>query len=416
MSGFASRAYYMSTTSLVTPDEEAAGKVGKILGVVAAVVVPFAAPAIFGAIAGSGVLGAGLASAAAAGTVGTMTSILGSAAVGGILSAGIAYAGGARGGDVWRAAGIGAIGSGISSGAGALGSGAANAASGAASVAQPAGGALTVTPQTTSALAAYAAPMSASAAEVAAAASGATAASGGVSNTIMGGIRQVFGNVDGDTMRRIGATLVNAAVNNQNMGNLNALVAQQRAELEALAASDKAAYDQRIAAAQQILSDADKMDPMWHARVAMADVAGVEANEFRQTMRDIAVRQGGSYDKGQQKAYSRGQALHTARSKALVYNQAFKQAAVGRNQLRNAGAQLLGPNTAGMRAWELGTDLEAARYREESDNRRDTFGTFAGLAMEAGDHRAATSPDPSEPEQEERGFSSGLLNPFGNRS
>lgn len=416
MLGYASSFYYIDDGHTVPLEEEAAGKVGRALGIVAAIVVPFAAPAVFGAIAGSGALGAGLASAAASGTIGGLTSALGSAVVGGIMNAGVAYASGARGGDVWRAAGVGAIGGGVGSIAGAAGGGA-GAASGGAGAAGGAG-ALNVAPLTTAPLAntgAFSvAPLSTAPITAGAAPLASGAAAGAPSSTITGSIQRMFGNVDGDTMRRIGATLVNAAVNGQNMGQMNALVEQQRAELAALAASDRATYEQRINAAQQILADADRMDPRWHARIAMADVAGIEANEFRQAMRNIAVSRGG-LNAGQQRAYERSKSLHTARSKALAYNKASIEAGAARNQLRGAGAQLLGPNTGGLAAWQADTDLQAAAFQEQADNNRNSWGTFVGGILESGDHRPATSPDPSEDEDNgnSNGFAGGLIDPFG---
>lgn len=394
---------YIDNGYVAYPRPEAAGKVGKWLGVIAAIAIPFAAPAIFGAIAGSGILGAGLASAATAGTLGTLTSVLGSAVVGGLLNAGVAYAGGARGGDVWRAAGVGALGAGLNAGISGVG-GASNVTGGAGTnsltgsagiadtLGQPA--ILNGTIPGASATATLTAPTS----------------SGG----IMSSIRSIFGNISQDMARRVGAALVNAAVNGQSMGRLDGLVAQQRAELEALRQSDLAAYNQRISTAQQILTDADRMDPAWHARIAMADVAGMEANQFRQAMRNIAVRNGGSLDAGQQNAYERGAALHTARSKALAYNQRFGQAQQAQTQTRAQAAQLFTPNTAGMDAWRLGNELVAGqeRARREADH-----STWSGLttAIFEQDYSPATSPDPSAEDEDNTfgGFVNGLRSPFG---
>ena len=398
---------YIDTGYTVPLGEEAAGKVGKILGIVAAVVMPFAAPAIFGAVAASGVLGSGLAAAATAGTIGTMTSVLGSAVVGGIMNAGIAYASGARGGDVWRAAGIGALSGGL--GGMSHAAGAAKAVAGASSGGTPAVGAIEGVKAAASTVGAAPAATVASGLVQAPASVGATTASG----TIMNGVRQIFGNVSGQTMQRISAALINAAVNGQSMGQLDGLVAQQRAELEALRQSDAAAYQQRINVAQQILADADRMDPSWMARIRMADVAGMEANQFQQAMRNIAVRQGGSLDAGQRKAYERGSALHTARSKALAYGQAYNEAQLGQNQLRAQGAQFLGPNDAGFRTWQADTELRAAQERAHREASNSTWGGIAAGLFER-DYPAATSPDPSANQNENtNSFLGGLRNPFG---
>jgi len=239
------------------------------------------------------------------------------------------------------------------------------------------------------------------------------AAAGGVSGSIMNGIRSMFGNVDMQSLRRIGASIVNAAVNGNSMGRLDGLVEQQRAELEALRQSDLAAYNQRIAAAQSILTDADRMDPTWYARIRMADVAGMEANEFRQAMRNIAVRQGGSLDEGQRKSYQRGHALHAARSKALAWGRGFVEAEGAQNQLRAQGAALLGPNEAGFRTWQADTELLAARERARREASHSTWGgVIAGLSEQ--DYNPATRPDPSADEEEDDGgFGGGIRNPFG---
>lgn len=416
MSGFASSIEYIDGGYTVSFEEEAAGKVGRYLGVIAAVIVPFAAPWAFGAIAASGALGGGLASAAAAGTIGTMTNVLGSAAVGALMNAGAAYAGGARGGAVWQAAGMGAISGG--GGAFARGLGAGTGAAGAANTTGAAAAVPGTTAATTGGIISEAGATGAGAGLNAIGGVGpvslAPPAAGGVSSSIMNGIRGIFGQVSGQTMNRIGAAIINAAVNGQSMGRLDGLVAQQRAELQALAARDRVAYQQRISTAQTILADADRMDPAWVARTRMADVAGMEANEFQQAMRNIATRQGGSLDAGQRKAYERGQSLHTARSKALAYNQGFTQAQGVQNQIRAQGAQLLGPDTAGFQNWQAGTELAAAQERAHREADNSTWGGF-GAALFERDHPAATSPDPSNTgdNEDNSGFFAGLRNPFG---
>jgi hypothetical protein len=390
--------------------EEAAGKVGSILGIVAAVFIPFAAPALFSAIAGSGVLGAGLASAVAAGTVGTMTSVIGSAVVGGILNAGAAYLGGARGGEVWQAAGMGALSAGGRAFATAGGlARAGSAASGVSQTGSVVGGATNAAGATVPGMlsgSAHAGMTGAASVGVGgiSATNSLVAGAGGVSDTILNGIRSVVGNVSGQTLNRLGAAVINAAVNGQSMGELDAVVEQQRAELAALAASDQAVYNQKISEAQKILSDADKMDPAWRGRIAMADVAGMEANQHSQAMRNIATRQGGSLDSGQRKAYQRGAALHTARSKALAYNRGYSEAEVARNQLRNAGAQLMGPNDGAMRAWQADTELEAGHQRGRQQLRQSTWGGVAAGLFEP-DYAPATSPDPSAEQEDDDGYS-----------
>ena len=416
---------YIDNGQTAISSEEAAGSIGKFLGIIAAIAIPFAAPAIFGAIAGSGILGAGLASAVTGGVVTGLGGVLGSAVVGGIMNAGIAYASGARGGDVWRAAGIGALSGGIGGLSHAFAAGA-SATSGAAGV--PGAAAATAGAPAIAATSA-AAPGALSSLPVGAGTAGAglggsLTAGGGVlatgataaptlSSAIVNGITRTFGNIGQTAINRIGAVLTNAAVNGQSMGRLDGLVAQQRAELEALRVSDKAAYDQRISAAQQILSSADRMDPAWYARTRMADVAGMEANQFEQTMRNIAVRQGGAFDSGQQNAYERGAALHAARSKALAYNQGFVEATGTQNNLRAQGAGLLGPDTAGFQNWQADTELRAAQERAHREASNSTWGGVGAALFGEHNYNPSTSPDPSAPQNgnsDETGILGGMFN------
>lgn len=369
---------YIDDCAYVPLQEEAAGKIGKYLAVAAAIIVPFAAPAVFGAIAGSGVLGASMAAAAgSAGFMGTMTGIIGSAITGGVMSAAAAFAGGARGGDVWSAFATGGLGSGFS----AFRAGqAVNAATSVGNVTQGAS-AVTAGLETVTAGTAAAVP--------------ATASSGGIMQNIMNMIPGVGG--DQTAMNRIGAMLINAAVNNQSMGRLDNLVNQQRAELAALRVSDRAAHDLKISEAQKMLQAADRMDPQWYARLAMADVAGMEETQFRQTMRNIAVRQGGSLDDGQQKAYERGQKLHTARSKALAYNQGFAGATVAQQQIRGQAAGLIGPDEASYRNITAQQAIEQGAYRERAGLVADTFAPLVS-ELNTPNHRPAETPIPDEEE------------------
>jgi hypothetical protein len=215
----------------------------------------------------------------------------------------------------------------------------------------------------------------------------------------MQSIASVFSNVASDpqAMQRIGAMLVNAAVNNQSMGRLDGLVAQQRAELEALRVSDRAAYDLRISEAQKMLLEANSMDPKWYARLAMADVAGMEEKQFNQTMRNIAVRQGGNLDTGQQNAYERKQKLHTARSRALAYNTAYMAADQAKSQRQTQAVSLIGPDTAGMAAWDRETELLAGQERARRESSDSTWApVLSGLVTP--NHRPAESPVPDEEE------------------
>jgi hypothetical protein len=207
-------------------------------------------------------------------------------------------------------------------------------------------------------------------------------------------------NISGVDLNRVGAAIVNAAVNGQSIAGMDDLVAQQRRELAALAASNQAAYQARIGEAQKITAMADAMDPAWRGRIAMADVQGAEERSGDQAMRNIAVRQGGSLDTGQRKAYERGKALHTARSKSLAYNQAFKQAEVAQAQMRGTAAQLYGPDSGGLAINQMRYGVEGDVLRAKDTLRNDTAaGLFTAFTNTPYD--APTNSDPSADEEQD---------------
>lgn len=400
MSGYASNIYYIDDYQ-VELGEESAGKIGKVIGVIAAIVIPFAAPAIFGAIAASGALGAGIAAAASSGGfLGAVTGIVGSAVTGGIINAGVALA---TGGNIGQAFGQGAL----SGGLGGLGRGlgALNGASAAGQAGAVVKGGSALLPSAgtvgTGGLGSVAAGSAAITQSAATLSQGAVA--GG--SQIMSQLGNIF---SGNGINQIGRALTNAIVNGESQERIDALAAQQRAALQTLSAQEQAAYSQRMQAAQQILADADRMDPAWQARVRMADVAGMEANQHRQAMRNIATRQGGSLDAGQRKAYERGSALHTARSKALVYNRGFTEAQTAQNQVRAQGAGLsTGPNFA---PWQAGVELDAGVEQATRANQESTWGGFTDAIFGTRTPPQATSPDNSVPEDDD-----GQVGIFGGR-
>lgn len=323
-----------------------------------------------------------------------------SALIGSVVSAGIAYASGARGGDVLNAALRGGLAAGITggvmhgiNGAG-LGGAGGSAPPPAATTAVTSGGTnaiggigpVNLTPSSSFVATQVGAPMT-------------------ISDRMLSAIRSfVPTNTSGLDITRIGAALVNAAVNGQSMGQLDGLVAQQRAELEALKQQDAAAYSQRISAAQQILQDADRMDPAWWGRVRMADVAVMEANQHKEAMRNIATKQGGSLDAGQRKAYMRGAALHTARSKAKAYNEGHKDAFLAQNQLRAQGAGLMTGPSLGL--WQAGASLEAGAWDARRQLNQDTWGGLLGAFGER-NPQPTTSPVPGSDDEDDDSWTSG---------
>lgn len=375
MSGFASNIEYIDSGVVITSNDEAAGYIWGAVVVIAKAIAPVLVAAAKGALIGS------------------------------VVSAGIAYAGGARGSDVWKAAGMGALGGAVTGGLGSLASPAAGAAGGSAGSTGTA--ALSGSPG----IAAGSTVPGVSGSVI----TGSTV--GAASPTLMSSITSMFGSVSKETMSRISAAVINAAVNGQNMGSMNSLVEQQRAELQALAGRDRAAYEMRINLAQQTIAEADRADPDWWARARMADATGIHYTEFRQAMRNIATRQGGSLDAGQRNAYERGSAIELARTKALVYNQGFTQAQGMQAQLRAQAAGMLGPDEAGFRSWQAETGLLADQERARAERNESTWGGFSAAFTEP-NYRPSTSPDPSsdDDDDEQTGLSGGYNSFFGGRT
>lgn len=391
MSGFASSIILSGkvfTPPEIQVEQEAAGKVGKALGVIAAIIVPFAAPAIWGAIAGSTAIGASLAGAMT-GVFGTgLTNIIGSAVVGGIMNAGVAYASGARGGEVWSAFGSAALSSGA--GAWARGLGGANAAASTAKAGLNAVGGtgpVSLAPGSTAAAGSFGVSQVA----------GAT--SGLAQTTQSGGIMSQIGNIfSGGGINRIGAAITNAIVNGESQERLDALMVEQRAALAGLNAQEQAAYAQRMQAAEQVLAAAGRMDPARTAYMRMADVAGIMNKEHDQALRNIAVRQGGSLDRGQAKAYERSGKLEIGRRKAEAFGEGYQDGNQAQAQLYGQAAGLFtGPNYQGFQlGYGMAADAEQARNRLN----RSTAGGFVGAFSEQ-DYNRSTSPSPTDPRNQE---------------
>lgn len=384
MSGFA---YNLKLTTAITPvaqltyDDEAAGKIGKIFGVIAAVVMPFAAPAIWGALAGSTGILSGLGGALTGAFGAGAANIIGSAAVGALGNAAVAYAGGARGGDVWRAAGMGAV----SGGLGAFSQGLTSRL-----------GAQVAAPTTTAAGPVALAPSAAATAAGAPAniAIGATvangAATGGAGTGIIQSIMSRFGS-DPQLVSRLGAAVVNAAVNGGTVRGMEDLVVQQRAELQALQAKGDAAYAQRTEIAKTVLDLANRSDPDWLGRIRMADVKGMETNQYRQTMRDIATQQGGTLSWGQRRATQRNLGLKIARDTALAYNQGHDEGVNRQAQLYGQAAGLFtDPN---FQPWEADTNLRLGLQNTRTQANRSTAGVFSDALFGHPTYQQPTSPE-----------------------
>lgn len=361
--------------------EEAAGKIGAVLGVIASVVMPFAAPAIWGALAGSGGILAGLGTAMTGAFGAGLSGVIGSAAVGAVMNAGIAYASGAPAGAVWKAAGMGAI----QGGGGAFARG-----TGVAAAAKPGAAGLNLGTIGKVSTNVFGQTVNAAGQTVAQTAGTIASTTPAVSGSIMGTIKNIF---SGDGINRIGAALVNAIVNGQSQQDVDALVAQQRAALQSLNAQEQAAYAQRMQAAQQILANADRNNPEWLSRIRMADVAGVMNREHDQAMRNIAAGQGTPFNAGQRKYYERSGRLAIGRAKAGAAATGYRDGvALQREGYAQAAGLMTGPSFAG---WEAGLNLETAAVNARNANRQSTAAGFT-QGIFGTNYGPAPSGDPSE--------------------
>jgi len=211
------------------------------------------------------------------------------------------------------------------------------------------------------------------------------------------------GNVSPTMVRNLSAALINAAMNGQDMGELNSLVDAQVADLERLRAENKPIYLQRIEEARKIIAAADKMDPTWQAIRAMADVQNMEQHAADQAERDIKVRQGGQFSSGQLKAHQRNSALHTARSKALAYGGAYRDAELRQQQLRGMGAGLLVGDAFDAELMAHQHDIQQAGLRARQEIGADTRGGF--MAALGADFGTPENDDPNANDDRDSVFS-----------
>jgi hypothetical protein len=399
MSGFA---YNLTITTAMTPvayltDDEAAGKLGKVLPFIAALVMPFAAPMIWGALAGSSGILAGLGGAMTSAFGATASGIIGSAAVGAVANAGIAYLSGARGAQVWGAA----IQGGISGGMGGLSHGPIGAG------ANAVGGSGPVSLAPSAAATAGGAP--ANLAIGATVANGATAGAGSVASNITSQISNIFSG--GSAINRIGSALVNGIVNGESQARLDELVQQQQAALEGLSSQEQAAYAQRMDAARNVLNIAYQANPERLALMRMADVRGMESNQYRQAMRNIATRSpGGTLDFGQRKAYQRSGGLRIARDAARGYNDGWDEGTDRQASLFGQAAGLYtGPNFG---PWETRANLDLGAYNARTQLTRSTAGQFADAFFGHPTYQQPTTPETNNQDNTDP-FTSGQNNPWG---
>jgi len=352
--------------------------VKKIIGVVAAIAIPFVAPAVGGAILGS--VGISSASAAVAGAVG-------GAVLGGATSA-------LTGGDWRRGALFGGIGGGISgylqpaagtagtAGAGAGGTTAAGVAPAGVAPAgtAPAGGFFSPTGGGAGLTAA--ASGTAAAAPVAAGAAGTAAAA--APTTFMEALRQVPARIAQKftdptaladlTLRAAGQLAGSALVGEGLSADEQALLNAQTEELAWLQQNNRALFEQRLREAQDLLGEARYFDPEYFGLQAARrqQLAGAAAE--REQLRGLT----GTRRAAEQRRIRLG----TARNVGTAYDVGFGTGVSGRLQTRQAGlAQMptTAPATYGGYEGLLQSYQQARTGREAGlEGMGDLFGSFTG--------------------------------------
>lgn len=212
---------------------------------------------------------------------------------------------------------------------------------------------------------------------------------GGLFSSVTGAISNIFSGsgrtLNGLDLNRVLAAVTGAALSGRSMGQLDSVVAARKAELDKLAATDRAAYDRQIAIAKDILNKAYASDPQWAGRMAMADVAGMGERELNSVLRNQAVAQGG-YNTGAARATERKAQLGNATDRALAYNREYKNAEGEQARLLAQAAGLMGPNPGEFDRWKAGTELDLAQAEAHGAQRADLGRLFSYAITPAGNY------------------------------
>ena len=365
---------YVAPAVLHERTEEAGGKGLKaIVGIVAAIAIPVAAPWLASTMGLSGAV-SGMFGAAAR-TISSLGSAVASGLVGGALGAAAAYAQGARGGDIWRAAGFAAIGSGIGGWARGASAGAPTGASvpgtGSAPPTQPAGlltGSGGSAVNLGSAGADTISSVAASGANTGAGVQSAIQAAGAGPQTASA-LQKAMTVIRGVDPQRL---LALASMGNQyaNYAGMEELVRARQAELAQIQQQDVAAYNRIVQNAQMVLNEAQRLDPHWLATLAVADSKGQNSEQTEAALRETAMSQGGAASTGRLNATRRQAGLAAARNDTLAYSSTYARVAPQRVSAIATAAGLFPtsgpPHAAQDEAYNNNVELNTAKQERNA--------------------------------------------------
>ena len=328
----------MNTTALYSPTMQFKGGKklwGTIIGVVAAIAIPFVAPTLAGAIFGS-------------------TSIVSSAITGAGLGA-LAGAGGAAlsGGDIMSGALYGAAGGAAAGAVGAWGQGATLMGSAAAPGAAAAGAAAGAPTQIAPGVAGAAGMGSPIVGAAPGAGLGTSAGIGSDPTNVAGAPNSVAVGGQPTMMTKLTDSLLNAApqmigqvVRQMAGADQAAYLAQLEAEMEQFKNQDQAAYAQRQALYQQVLAEANNIDPAFQAQLAAAKVARQQSKQYEQVKDDLAT---GNLSENASAAEARRYAVESPLDRHAAGAAAFTGAEQSRaGLLSQASGMIPNPSSAGL--------------------------------------------------------------------
>ena len=329
----------MNTTALYSPTMQFKGGKsmwGTIIGVVAAIAIPFVAPMLAGAIFGS-------------------TSIVSSAITGAGLGA-LAGAGGAAisGGDIMSSALYGAAGGAVGGAVGAWGQGATLMGSAAAPGAAAAGAPTQIAPGVAGA-AGMGSPIVGAAGGAAAGAGLGTSADimsvptngAGAPNSVTVGGQPTMMTKLTDSLLNAAPQMIGQVVRQMAGADQAAYLAQLEAEMEQFKNQDQAAYAQRQELYLQVLAEANNIDPAFQAQLAAAKVARQQSKQYEQVKDDLAT---GNLSENASAAEARRYAVESPLDRHAAGADAFTGAEQRRAALLSqASGMIPNPSDAGLK-------------------------------------------------------------------
>lgn len=347
--------------------------VKKIIGVVAAIVVPFAAPAIAGAMLSSAGIAAVTASGAATGAMLAASTLTGAA-----LGAGSAAL---TGGDVGRGALLGGIGGGIG-GYAKPSATLFNKAPITAGTAAPAAGGTTLAGGPTLANAGVTPTgqqiLTGSAPGLATTTAGTTAAAAAPQTFSQALMAKFTPTALADLTLRAAGQLAGSALAGQGLSaEEQQLVNAQKEELAWLQQNNRGLFEQRLREAQALLGESRYFDPEYFGLQAARRQQLLGAAQERQNLRGLTG--------AQRTAEQRRIRLGTARNVGTAYDVGYGSGVSGRLQTRQAGLAALpegAPSTYGGYQGLAETYARAEQGRQANlEGIGDLFGSFTGRSQ-----------------------------------